>query len=93
MSTRFTIHCNTHDVYGPHIRRHHRGAFLLARDTPRFFLNEVNEQDASDDWGAFLIEHEFCDIRLRYEQSRRPEPPPPARQPDMTLEEFVAQPE
>ena len=78
MSTRFTIYCEDHEVAGPHIRRHHKGAYLLAGNTARFFPDYEPNQ-ASDDWGGFLTEHEFCDLRLKYELSRRkfkPEGPP-----------------
>lgn len=66
MSTRFTIWCDTHEVAGPHIRRHHNTAIFMESDSARFFP-ESNPGDAADDWGDFLIEHEFCDLRLRYE--------------------------
>ncbi|HSE46094.1 MAG TPA: hypothetical protein VLA89_12280 [Gemmatimonadales bacterium] len=69
MSTRFTIWCETHEVAGPHIRRHHQGAFLLGESTARFFP-ALDKEQASRDWGGFLIEHEFCDLRLRYELAR-----------------------
>jgi len=63
MSTRFTIWCEIHEVGGPHIRRHHEGAVLHAADVPRLFPTNDPDQ-ASDDWGGFLIEHEFCQLRL-----------------------------
>ena len=70
MSTRFTIFCVDHEVPGPHIRRHHSGALLMAEGTARFFPTH-DEDQASSDWGSFLIEHEYCELRLEYERTRR----------------------
>lgn len=66
MSTRFTIWCETCEVAGPHIRRHHSRAIFMQEGSARFFPMSV-EEEAEREWGSFLIEHEFCDLRLRYE--------------------------
>ena len=84
MSTRFTLWCDTCEVPGPHVRRHHRTAILMQEATPRFF--PVNKEDAAaDEWGRFLIEHEYCDLRLRYEYNPNRAPDPPAREPTHEL--------
>lgn len=70
MSTRFTIYCESCDEIGPHIRRHHSGALLQEEDVPRFF-GISDKDEASRDWGGFLIEHEFCDLRLRRELAQQ----------------------
>ena len=70
MSTVFTIWCDTCEVAGPNIRRHHDGALLLQTDVPRFFPVGDKEQ-ASLDWGAFLIAHEWHDIRLMTERHQQ----------------------
>jgi hypothetical protein len=86
VSARFTLYCETHEVPGPHIRRHFfkqgvRG-ILQTEDTPRFF--PAYEPDAgSEAWGSFLCEHEFCELRLIYEwRPPRPveEPPGPTHE-------------
>lgn len=93
MSTRFTVWCDTHEVAGPHIRRQHRRAILMQTESARFFPISLDEQ-ADRDWGSFLIEHEYCDLRLKYEynpnKSKPPEPPKPTHElmPDGSLREL-----
>lgn len=83
MSTRFTVFCETCDEVGPHIRRHHRGAFLLAADSARFFPT-VDPDQAVNDWGEFLSNHAYHELALVTEY-RRPGPPKPEALPTHRL--------
>lgn len=88
MSTRFTVYCQTCEEVGPHIRRHHNGALLLAGDVPRFF-HTVEPDKASDDWGAFLLKHEYHELELLTEWRARTPAPVKKRGPAVTLDEFA----
>lgn len=66
MSTRFTVLCNTCEVAGPHIRRHHDKGILMEEGSARFFSVSEDEQ-AARDWGGFLIEHEYHELTLETE--------------------------
>lgn len=61
MSTHFTVRCDIHDVSGPDIRRS-AGAtvFMPSGDS-------MDEDDAREEWAEFLIEHEWCELRLKRE--------------------------
>lgn len=75
MSTRFTIWCETCDVHGPHIRRHHSRAIFMEQGSARFFPVSV-EEDAELEWGSFLIEHEYHTLLLKTEFNPNAKPPP-----------------
>lgn len=83
MSTRFTLWCETHEIPGPHIRcqffKQGLRGILQEEDVPRFF-GQHDEDLASEAWGQFLLEHEWCEVFIEREFSRRlrpPEPEPP----------------
>lgn len=69
MSTSFTLYCETCEEAGPPIRRHHDKGVLLQQRSVRFFPSYEPEQGALD-WGSFLIEHEYHDLRLIHEYDR-----------------------
>lgn len=55
MSTRFDIYCPNHDIYGPQVARSAGGTKLIH----------------PDQWGAFLIKHEWCgELELHREGQR-----------------------
>ena len=70
MSTRFTIICDSCDEVGPHIRRQFfkQGvrALMQTTDTARFF-DAAEPDDAFEEWGSFLVEHEYHELRLATE--------------------------
>lgn len=80
MSSIFTLRCDTHEVDGPDLRRGAGGTSLqpvaewrAAGDLALAALARVVPVDgdfvstASAQWSAWLIEHEWCDIRLEHE--------------------------
>lgn len=86
MSTRFTIWCESCGEAGPHIRRHHRRAMFMQQDSARFFPISLDEK-ADLEWGGFLIEHEYCDLRLLYEYNPNRPPEPEPRRPTHVLQD------
>lgn len=70
MSTSFTIYCETCEVAGPKMRRHHQRGILMEKKSARFFPDSDPEK-AELDWGAFLIEHEYHELLLQHEWERQ----------------------
>jgi hypothetical protein len=63
VSTVFQIHCATCNKDGPKLRRGTSGVTLCLTTITGPFTAEYHEA-AKDAWAAFLIEHEFHDLRL-----------------------------
>ena len=47
----------------------------MQEKSARFFPASDGDE-AAREWGGFLIEHEYCDLRLRYEYNPNKKPPP-----------------
>lgn len=88
MSTRFTLYCQDHEVPGPHIRcqffKQGLHGILQEDDVPRFF-GQHDPDLASQQWGEFLLEHEWCDVSVEREWR----PPLPAEAPRVPTHELM----
>ena len=67
MSAHWTVYCETHEVYGPDIRR--SGSVTLQGLWPRYHPaltigKQGTEREAQIQWANFLDEHEWCPLRL-----------------------------
>lgn len=70
MSTHFTIYCETDDVMGPQVRRGAGGVGLLTSTGEAYESALPEPPDTQGSWAHFLIEHEFCELRLLREGQR-----------------------
>lgn len=86
MSTRFIITCETCDVDGPYIRRRHSRGILEQESAAKWFPR-VDHEQAVAEWGEFLFEHEYHDLRLYTERYKRQQkqPSPPVQKPTHIL--------
>lgn len=62
MSSVFTIRCEHCEVDGPKVRRSAGGTVLLDP-----VVSTLDPPDPAPTWSAFLIEHEYHELRLVHE--------------------------
>jgi hypothetical protein len=64
------VRCETHEVDGPQLARTAGGMLFTGaaedRGTPR-----ADGDAAMAHWAEFLIEHEYCELRLAHERRER----------------------